>query len=145
MPTLLIYQGFSRCAKKKRDSTHDRISSIICWVLGWRRGWDSNPRGLASKLISSQPRYDRFDTSAHAFWRLIILLNEAESVNLNQNHQLSWWYAPRLQGEFAGRVSRRIERSGNRIFSRAAAEAALSYAFVSLLPVNGSMYSLKDI
>ena len=30
-------------------------------------------------------------------------------------------------------------------FSRAAAEAAFSYAFVSLLPVNGSMYSLKDI
>ena len=29
----------------------------------WRRGWDSNPRGLAPKLISSQPRYDRFDTS----------------------------------------------------------------------------------
>ncbi len=52
-------------------------------LMMWRRGWDSNPRGLASKLISSQPRYDRFDTSAHAFWRLIILLNEAESVNLN--------------------------------------------------------------
>ena len=32
----------------------------------WRRGWDSNPRGLTPKLISSQPRYDRFDTSALA-------------------------------------------------------------------------------
>ena len=31
----------------------------------WRRGWDSNPRGLAPKLISSQPRYDRFDTSPY--------------------------------------------------------------------------------
>ncbi len=29
----------------------------------WRRGWDSNPRALARKLISSQPRYDHFDTS----------------------------------------------------------------------------------
>ena len=30
----------------------------------WRRRWDSNPRaGIAGKLISSQPRYDRFDTS----------------------------------------------------------------------------------
>ena len=34
----------------------------------WRRGRDSNPRALARKLISSQPRYDHFDTSPyHAF------------------------------------------------------------------------------
>ena len=50
----------------------------------WRRGWDSNPRGLSSKLISSQPRYDRFDTSASARKRLIILLNEADPVNRYQ-------------------------------------------------------------
>ena len=31
----------------------------------WRRRWDSNPRGIAAKLISSQSRYDRFDTSAY--------------------------------------------------------------------------------
>ena len=29
----------------------------------WRRGWDSNPCAIARKLISSQPRYDHFDTS----------------------------------------------------------------------------------
>ena len=29
----------------------------------WRRRWDSNPRAVAGKLISSQPRYDHFDTS----------------------------------------------------------------------------------
>ena len=29
----------------------------------WRTGWDSNPRaGITDKLISSQPRYDHFDT-----------------------------------------------------------------------------------
>ena len=28
----------------------------------WRRRWDSNPRGLAPYLISSQGRYDHFDT-----------------------------------------------------------------------------------
>ena len=28
-----------------------------------RSGWDSNPRDVAVKLISSQPRYDRFDTA----------------------------------------------------------------------------------
>lgn len=36
------------------------------WVYAgffWRRGRDSNPRGIAPKLISSQPRYDHFDTS----------------------------------------------------------------------------------
>ena len=32
----------------------------------WRSGWDSNPRGIAPKLISSQPRYDLFDTAADA-------------------------------------------------------------------------------
>ena len=31
----------------------------------WRRGRDSNPREIALKLISSQPRYDHFDTSPY--------------------------------------------------------------------------------
>ena len=30
----------------------------------WRSGRDSNPRAIARKLISSQPRYDHFDTAA---------------------------------------------------------------------------------
>ena len=34
--------------------------------MGKRRGWDSNPRVLSHKLISSQPRYDHFDTSPYA-------------------------------------------------------------------------------
>ena len=32
----------------------------------WRSGWDSNPREVSLKLISSQPRYDRFDTAAYS-------------------------------------------------------------------------------
>ena len=32
--------------------------------LFWRSGRDSNPRAIARKLISSQPRYDHFDTAA---------------------------------------------------------------------------------
>ena len=32
----------------------------------WRSGWDSNPRAVTRKLISSQPRYDHFDTAAYA-------------------------------------------------------------------------------
>ena len=34
----------------------------------WRTGWDSNPRaGVTDKLISSQPRYDHFDTRPYIF------------------------------------------------------------------------------
>ena len=43
-----------------------KVKSAHLWTLFtqiWRRGRDSNPRGIAPKLISSQPRYDHFDTS----------------------------------------------------------------------------------
>ena len=33
----------------------------------WRRRWDSNPRTVARQLISSQSRYDHFDTSPCMF------------------------------------------------------------------------------
>ena len=33
--------------------------------LSWRSGRDSNPREISLKLISSQPRYDHFDTAAY--------------------------------------------------------------------------------
>ena len=45
----------------KKDSR-----SVCSWSL-WRSGWDSNPRAVAGKLISSQPRYDHFDTAAGVF------------------------------------------------------------------------------
>ena len=45
------------CRKNKRQRPAE------CCL--WRRRWDSNPRGIAAKLISSQSRYDRFDTSAY--------------------------------------------------------------------------------
>ena len=32
-------------------------------LIFWRSGWDSNPRTVARQLISSQPRYDHFDTT----------------------------------------------------------------------------------
>ena len=43
------------------------------WCLFWRRRWDSNPRAVARKLISSQPRYDHFDTSPYT-------LNSIQSI-----------------------------------------------------------------
>ena len=33
-----------------------------CFRIFWRKEWDSNPRCVAAYLISSQGRYDHFDT-----------------------------------------------------------------------------------
>ena len=41
--------------------------------LFWRSGRDSNPRAIARKLISSQPRYDHFDTAANAALQINLL------------------------------------------------------------------------
>ena len=46
----------------------------------WRTGWDSNPRaGITDKLISSQPRYDHFDTRPQL--PKLILTQKAQIVN----------------------------------------------------------------
>ena len=39
------------------------LENVVFSRLLWRRRWDSNPRALADYLISSQARYDHFDTS----------------------------------------------------------------------------------
>ena len=38
------------------------LENVVFSRLLWRRRWDSNPRALAGYLISSQGRYDHFDT-----------------------------------------------------------------------------------
>ena len=48
-------------SKGKKKALHP----FGCKALCWRSGWDSNPRVVSDKLISSQPRYDRFDTAPH--------------------------------------------------------------------------------
>ena len=40
-------------------------ASVVTLAAIWRSGRDSNPRAIARKLISSQPRYDHFDTAAY--------------------------------------------------------------------------------
>ena len=50
--------------KSAQNSTKKELKSAIS-APKWRRGRDSNPREIALKLISSQPRYDRFDTSPY--------------------------------------------------------------------------------
>ena len=46
-------------SKRQKESGAGAVSSN---VGRWRRRWDSNPRGLSPYLISSQGRYDHFDT-----------------------------------------------------------------------------------
>ena len=53
----------------------------------WRKRWDSNPRTLADQLISSQSRYDHFDTLP----------------NLSQHQDLRKW------GELMGRTEKNIK------------------------------------
>ena len=56
-------------AQKRRKPLINKENPEVSTTSGfyniWRRVWDSNPRGIAAKLISSQSRYDRFDTSAY--------------------------------------------------------------------------------
>ncbi len=35
------------------------------WIFRWRKRWDSNPRARDGYLISSQARYDHFDTAPY--------------------------------------------------------------------------------
>ena len=41
------------------------------WIFRWRKRWDSNPRAREDYLISSQARYDHFDTLPCIFIRSI--------------------------------------------------------------------------
>ena len=49
--------------KKKSRNPHGY------WIFRWRSGWDSNPRAREDYLISSQARYDHFDTAPYMFSR----------------------------------------------------------------------------
>ena len=46
----------------------------------WRSGWDSNPRAVVRKLISSQPRYDHFDTAAYQLYYYTIHFSVAQCI-----------------------------------------------------------------
>ena len=58
-------RGAAEREQRKRQEvpeTHIAFQALLTVI--WRSGWDSNPRAIARKLISSQPRYDHFDTAA---------------------------------------------------------------------------------
>ena len=73
----------------KRFSGVEKVhrNSIKITVDLWRSGWDSNPRNLAVQLISSQSRYDHFDTAPY----------------LSQHQHLG------KRGELMGRTSKNIK------------------------------------
>ena len=55
---------------KAKLKTFNKRNSVFLFtrnytVYTWRSGWDSNPRALAGYLISSQARYDHFDTAPY--------------------------------------------------------------------------------
>ena len=56
--------SYPRKGKKKPQTEIDPRCIKVSLRL-WRSGWDSNPRAVARKLISSQPRYDHFDTTPY--------------------------------------------------------------------------------
>ena len=41
------------------------INRMVIGFSVWRSGWDSNPRTVSRHLISSQGRYDHFDTAPY--------------------------------------------------------------------------------
>ena len=53
-------------------------ASVVTLAAIWRSGRDSNPRAIARKLISSQPRYAHFDTAAY---RDQSVINQTISLN----------------------------------------------------------------
>ena len=86
-PKLLYFEGFRRTSGKDAFLQTSKVGAILPHFepnvslptvglgkrkspenvvfsrLFWRRERDSNPREIALKLISSQPRYDHFDIS----------------------------------------------------------------------------------
>ena len=67
-------QWLGLCTELKKKSQQPEKTD--CWRDFWRRRWDSNPRTLADQLISSQSRYDHFDTSPYLgeSFRITVLL-----------------------------------------------------------------------
>ena len=52
-------------ALRKIEKEKPAAGKTDYWRGFWRSGWDSNPRNLAVQLISSQSRYDHFDTAPY--------------------------------------------------------------------------------
>lgn len=61
-----VYNKVNDCSPN-----HEKRAQDAPFFSVWRRRWDSNPRYPEVQLISSQSRYDHFDTSPFLFSILI--------------------------------------------------------------------------
>ncbi len=71
-PKISIYRFPAASIAHRREKVQGKrkLTNLLSkFVDFWRSGWDSNPRALAGYLISSQGRYDRFDTAAYGVRR----------------------------------------------------------------------------
>ena len=71
----LIAHHVSGRLKVAPEHTSDQVLQIMrkpspIRTHPWRKRWDSNPRALADNLISSQARYDHFDTLPYRIFNL---------------------------------------------------------------------------
>ena len=73
--------------RMRREKGEKKPANTRFTGFEWRSGWDSNPRNLAVQLISSQSRYDHFDTAPY----------------LSQHQHLG------KRGELMGRTSKNIK------------------------------------
>ena len=53
------------------DKKKNPANPLVYWIFRWRRRGDSTPRYREVQLISSQSRYDHFDTSPYMSIRSI--------------------------------------------------------------------------
>ena len=70
-----------------KNESRKEFSLRLCLARSkphWRRGRDSNPREIALKLISSQPRYDHFDTSPYFHRKSINIILYYSTINLSK-------------------------------------------------------------
>ena len=58
-------------ASGRRKKGRAQDANCVPGSAWWRKRWDSNPRALADYLISSQARYDHFDTLPSSRRRVI--------------------------------------------------------------------------
>ena len=96
--TAIVYTTFHavRVFEEMRQRLPDKKShkTDVSWLFDtWRRGWDSNPCAIARKLISSQPRYDHFDTSPYDSSSGITTncLNSIQQISLPVKENLSFF------------------------------------------------------
>ena len=63
--------GLQRAIYNLANAVPLAVMTALAWWLEfhtWRSGWDSNPRTVARQLISSQSRYDHFDTAPYSIY-----------------------------------------------------------------------------